>query len=266
MKLKNQLPKLMDAFPVNNVYCNHVDFLWATNVTEEINDPIKKILHKTDDAHWKYSGPSSVTIDGNREKTTDLVTPAVYPTNYQNFVPGLDFIADNIDTIISNAMPRTIDECDAAEFEQERKVEKALFGGLIEILKSAENKYVDHVDEITDWTDDVTFGVVTRLNGMRNILEDRAEQTSALINNQLSTASKSTINGIIVAENSVSRGVKTAEKFVVGGVKKAEQSVVNGVTKTNDYVNYGMSKANQAVGNSINTALKTLNRVFQFMK
>lgn len=58
MRLKSQLPKLMDAVMIDNPYCNHVDFLWSLKVNEHVNDPIKETLRKTDDVNWKYSGPN----------------------------------------------------------------------------------------------------------------------------------------------------------------------------------------------------------------
>lgn len=58
MKLKTQLPKLMDVILVNNSNCNHLDFLASLKVNEHINNPIKEILHKTDDTKWIYSGPN----------------------------------------------------------------------------------------------------------------------------------------------------------------------------------------------------------------
>ncbi|XP_022178043.1 gastric triacylglycerol lipase-like [Myzus persicae] len=58
MKLKSQLPRLMDAVMIGNPYFNHLDFLWSIEVNERVNDPIKEILRKTDDKDWKYSGPN----------------------------------------------------------------------------------------------------------------------------------------------------------------------------------------------------------------
>lgn len=66
MRLKAQLPKLLDVILVKNVYCNHVDFLWSLKVNEHINDPVKEILQKTDNIDWKYSGlSSSATFDND---------------------------------------------------------------------------------------------------------------------------------------------------------------------------------------------------------
>jgi len=58
MKLKSQLPRLMDAVMIDNPYFNHLDFMWSIEVNERVNDPIKEILRKTDDMDWKYSGPN----------------------------------------------------------------------------------------------------------------------------------------------------------------------------------------------------------------
>uniref|UniRef100_A0A2S2P304 Lipase 3 n=1 Tax=Schizaphis graminum TaxID=13262 RepID=A0A2S2P304_SCHGA len=58
MRLKSQLPRLIDAVMIDNPYCNHVDFLWSLKVNEHVNDPIKETLRNTDDVNWKYSGPN----------------------------------------------------------------------------------------------------------------------------------------------------------------------------------------------------------------
>lgn len=65
MRLKDELPKLMDAIQVGNEYCNHVDILWSTVVKESVNDPVRGILEKTDDRAWRYSGPSCATASGS---------------------------------------------------------------------------------------------------------------------------------------------------------------------------------------------------------
>jgi len=59
MKLKSQLPRLIDAVMIDNPYFNHVDFLWSTEVNKRVNDPIKETLRKTDSVDWKYSGPNT---------------------------------------------------------------------------------------------------------------------------------------------------------------------------------------------------------------
>ncbi|XP_008186492.2 lipase 3-like [Acyrthosiphon pisum] len=58
MKLKSQLPRLIDAVMIDNPYFNHLDFMWSTEVNERVNDPIKETLRKTDDMDWEYSGPN----------------------------------------------------------------------------------------------------------------------------------------------------------------------------------------------------------------
>jgi len=58
MKLKSQLPRLMDAVMIDNPYFNHLDFMWSIEVNERVNDPIKETLRKTDNMDWEYSGPN----------------------------------------------------------------------------------------------------------------------------------------------------------------------------------------------------------------
>lgn len=68
MRLKAQLPKLVDVILVKNPYCNHVDFLWSLKVNEHVNNPVKEILKKTDDINWEYLGPSPFTaIDDDQQ-------------------------------------------------------------------------------------------------------------------------------------------------------------------------------------------------------
>lgn len=143
MRLKVQLPKLMDAIKVDNPYCNHVDFLWSIKVNEHVNDPVRKILHKTDNMEWKYLGPSatqSATVD-NHNESNDTVKRSLIPTNDPNFAEDLDYLTRNLDAIIASSIPRLIDDKDAAEFERGQEVQKILFGNLIEFLQSTEKKY-----------------------------------------------------------------------------------------------------------------------------
>lgn len=63
MKLKAQLPKVMNTIPVNNPHFNHVDFLWSINVKQQVNNPVKEILRNTDDMEWKYLGPGPTMVN-----------------------------------------------------------------------------------------------------------------------------------------------------------------------------------------------------------
>lgn len=146
MRLRDQLPMLMDAFPVDNPYCNHVDFLWSLKVNEHVNDPVKGILRKTDAAGWRYSGPSPSAVAGSRHGTGGGgCAPAANGTvrsstaDDPNFVAGLDYFAENLDAIIASAMPRTVARGDRADFERERELQKFVFGKLIDFVNAAEH-------------------------------------------------------------------------------------------------------------------------------
>lgn len=85
MRLKSQLPRLMDAVMIDNPYCNHVDFLWSLKVNEHVNDPIKETLRKTDDVNWKYSEP-------NPSKLKDVLDIAVDGNNSDGSIGGSGFV------------------------------------------------------------------------------------------------------------------------------------------------------------------------------
>lgn len=145
MKLKTQLPKLMDAIKVDNPYCNHVDFLFSLKVNEHINDPIKKIIQKTDNLEWEYSGPyastiQEVTIDNHKESNV-TVKRSLSPMNELDIAENLNYLTKNLDTIIATSIPRLIDYKDIADFVQEQKLQKIMFGNLIKFLQSIEDKY-----------------------------------------------------------------------------------------------------------------------------
>ncbi|XP_060849224.1 lipase 3-like isoform X1 [Rhopalosiphum padi] len=251
LKLKAQLPMVLDAFPANSPYFNHVDFLWSSSVTEQINNPVKGILQKTDDLGWTYTGPAANAVRG------DVAVPVSRPPSQMqlNPVPGamslapsLEFFAENLDAIIASTMPQPVDERDAAVFEREREQQKLLFGGVIKFAQAAEKKYgqlrEEITNEITGWADDVATGTETRV-----------KQTAVLVNGK-----------IALAGHSVAGAVGKAEHFVVDGVGKAEQSVVVGIGKAQNYVNYGLNKADRAVGNALNATVGRVSRVFWFWK
>lgn len=251
LKLRAQLPMVLDAFPAKSPYFNHVDFLWSTNVTEQINNPIKEILQKTDNLGWTYTGTAATAVPVN------AAVPVHRPQNqmqlnhmsgFMNLAPSLEFFAENLDAIIASTMPQPVDERDAAVFEREREQQKLLFGGVIKFAQAAEKKYgqlkEEITNEITGWADDVATGAETRV-----------KQTAVLVNGKIALAGHSVVGAVGKAEN-----------FVVGGVGKAEQSVAVGIGKAHNYVNYGLNKADRAVGNALNATVGRVSRVFWFWK
>jgi len=253
MKLKAQLPMVMDAFPAKSPYFNHVDFLWSSRVVEQINDPVKEILQKTDDLGWTYTGPAATASTGN------AVVPVVSQPPVQilqmnslsgtvNLAPSLEFFAENLDAIIASTMPRPVDEHDVAVFEMEREQQRLLFGGVIKFAQAAEKKYgqlrKEITSEISGWADDVATGA-----------ESRVKQTAVLVNGK-----------IAFAGHSVAGAVGKAEHFVVGGVGKAEQTVVVGIGKAQNYVSYGLNKADWAVNGALNATVGHVGRVLWFWK
>ncbi|KAE9542562.1 hypothetical protein AGLY_002473 [Aphis glycines] len=251
LKLRAQLPMVLDAFPAKSPYFNHVDFLWSTHVTEQINNPVKEILQKTDNLGWTYTGTAATAVPVN------AAVPVHRPQNQMqlnlmpgimNLAPGLEFFAENLDAIIASTMPQPVDERDAAVFEREREQQKLLFGGVIRFAQAAEKKYgqlkEEITNEITGWADDVATGAETRV-----------KQTAVLVNGKIALAGHSVVGAVGKAEN-----------FVVGGVGKAEQSVAMGIGKAHNYVNYGLNKADRAVGNALNATVGRVSRVFWFWK
>ncbi|XP_015376411.1 PREDICTED: lipase 3-like isoform X1 [Diuraphis noxia] len=255
LKLKAQLPMVVDAFPAKSPYFNHVDFLWSSRVVEQINDPVKEILQKTDDLGWTYTGPAA----NSSAVAVDAIVPAINRPPIQtlqlnplsgvvNPAPSLEFFAANLDAIIASTMPRPVDERDAAVFEREREQQRLLFGGVIKFAQAAEKKYgqlrEEITNEITGWADDVATGA-----------ESRVKQTAVLVNGK-----------IVLAGNSVAGAVGKAEHFVADGVGKAEQTVAVGIGKAHNYVNYGLNKADRAVNNALNATVGRVSRVFWFWK
>lgn len=268
MRLKAQLPKLMDVFPVNNSYCNHVDFLWSLNVTKQVNDPIKEILNTTDAMDWKYSGlnPTAVnTADPKANKISFERPPN--PSNNLDFIPSLDYFVENLDVIIANTMPQSVNENDVAEFLRERDLQKMLFANVIDFIKSTEKLYNrlrdEFTNEISDWTDDTMAGISVA----QNTVETHVKKTTVLLKDKVKYAGKTVVAGVANAENAVVVGVSKAENFVVGGVAKAEKSVVGSIVQADYFLNYGLNKANQTVANIFNSVWsRKLNRAFRFLK
>lgn len=243
---------VVDAFPAKSPYFNHVDFLWSTSVNEQINDPVKEILQKSDHLDWTYTGTvSSATT------TADVSSPVDRPPNQMQLIPllsgvnpapSMEFFAENLDAIIASTMPRPVNEHDAAVFDLEREQQKLLFSGVIKFAQAAEKKYgrirEDITNEITGWAGDAAFGA-----------QSHVKQTAVLVNNKITFAGHSVVGAVNKAEN-----------FVVGGVVKAEQSVVGSIGKAQNYVNYGLNSADQAVGNAMNATVFRVGRMLWFWK
>lgn len=150
MKLKSQLPKLMDVVLIDNPYFNHFDFLWNLKVNKFVNDPVKKILNKTDDIDWVYSGPNSnmispenVNVNLNKKKMTNG-TDDKLPTSINGLKSMLDLnnITENLDAVTSNSTPLSTDVKDLMKFKQ-KSIEppKLLFDNSIKFPKYFERKY-----------------------------------------------------------------------------------------------------------------------------
>jgi len=249
MKLKAQLPMVVDAFPAKSPYFNHVDFLWSTSVAEQINNPVKEILQKTDHLGWTYTG-TAATATSTTMAVSVVDGPPIQMLQLNplsgtvNLAPSLEFFAENLDAIIASTMPQPVDERDAAVFEREREQQRLLFGGVIKFAQAAEKKYGQLREEITNeiagWADDVATGA-----------ESRVKQTAVLVNGK-----------IAFAGHSVAGAVGKAEHFVAGGVGKAEQTVAVSIGKAHNYVNYGLNNADWA----LNSTVGRVSRVFWFWK
>ncbi|CAI6367428.1 unnamed protein product [Macrosiphum euphorbiae] len=263
MKLKAQLPMVVDAFPAKSPYFNHVDFLWSSKVNEHVNEPVKEILQKTDDLGWTYTGPAA------NATAVDAVVPVVSQQPFQVLqlnplsgailAPSLEFFAENLDAIIASTMPLPVDERDVAVFEMEREQQRLLFGGVIRFAQAAEKKYGQLregiTNEISGWADDVATGA-----------ESRVKQTAVLVNGKIAFAGHSVAGAVGKAGHSVAGAVGKAEHFVVGGVGKAEQTVVVGMGKAQNYVSYGLNKADRAVNGALNATVGRVGRVLWFWK
>lgn len=140
MKLKSKLPKVMDIQMCSDKYFNHVDFLWSKYVNEEINNPCKDILSKTDDVNWEYLGPNPNMINeyevNDYKKTMIPLEQLLGPINNHTFIPALDYLKNNLDTIIENTMPKFMDQKDVKIFEHDYNTQKIIFNRLIEYIKS----------------------------------------------------------------------------------------------------------------------------------
>lgn len=140
MRLRDQLPKMMDAVLVNNSYCNHLDFVASLKVNEHINDPVKEVLRKTDASDWVYrADPANPgAIDGPREDRVNATTAGPVPTSAEGgrkHVSSLDYSRENLDAIVAKVTSRSGNEKDVAKFKRERELQKSLFRNLIGFLE-----------------------------------------------------------------------------------------------------------------------------------
>ncbi|XP_001952550.2 lipase 3 [Acyrthosiphon pisum] len=244
MRLKSQLPKLMDFVPVDSPRCNHVDFLWSLDVTKQVNAKVAEILQKTDHADWEYTGPPSGSCTdtdgtgGNDSQTTKERQPNSTSDHnvYVNFAPGPDCPAMNS----SGGTPVQQDE---SELVRGRKLiqKLQLLDNLIVLLKSTETKYHRLRDgltrEFSEWT-----------RGARN---------------EAGTHHGAEIDAVAAA------GV---EDTVVG--VKTEQTTATlrriGIGKVSDFVDYcnGLNRMDDrtAAGRALYTTFSSLGRAIRFLK
>lgn len=162
--LKSQLPKLMNFILVDNPYCNHLDFIWSINVNSQINDPIKAILKETDDMDWKYTGPSPSTM--NQETSNDALSNTIdRMPNVINNMDNLEFFEDNLDTIITQTMPRSIEQNGTTEFQQQRKFLNIILRKLLKFVKYIDKEKQSLWNKLSKWNDYMT----TRLASFKKL-------------------------------------------------------------------------------------------------
>ncbi|XP_025198683.1 lipase 3-like [Melanaphis sacchari] len=145
MRLKSQLPKLIDVVPVDSPRCNHVDFLWSFDVTKKVNEQVTEILQKTDHADWEYTGPPAdphadvYETDENSSRVTKGQQPNSTNDDHElvNFVQETDYSSG------ITPVRQDDDDDESAEIVREQRLMQKvqLFGNLIMLLKSTEMKY-----------------------------------------------------------------------------------------------------------------------------
>lgn len=149
MRLKSQLPKLMDVILIDNPYFNHFDFLWNLKVNILINDPVQNILNKTDAIDWVYSGPNHNMIspknvnsdhnkkemtNGNDEKLLNSIDDLKFKLDFNNNKEKLNEI-----TSISTPLPSNIK--DLIKFKRKIESHKILLDNSIKFPKYSQRKY-----------------------------------------------------------------------------------------------------------------------------
>lgn len=140
MRLKAELPKMMDAVLVNNSYCNHLDFVASLKVNEHINEPVKGVLRRTDALDWVYAGPNPSANDDSHKEANATTVGLPAPTSDVKLVPNSDYLRKNLDAIMTHVVPRSVNKNDLAEFERERELQKVLFRNLIGFIEMAMKK------------------------------------------------------------------------------------------------------------------------------
>lgn len=244
MKLKAQLPMLLDAFPVDNPYCNHVDFMWSTDVTKLVNDPIRRSLGRTDDPDWEYSEPDPrmkpvqlETVGRNEVCNVSAVADG------QNFELSMDYMLDNLDAIIANTMPQLVDQSDVVTFKREMEMQKVVFTDLI---RSAKDQYSRSRDSLVN-------GISDKVSAARAEAETQVKRAGQLIGDKVSSGGQLIGDKVSSAGQLIGDKVSSASKSVTTGLAKAEKSLADGV-----------NKAERAVGNALKTSLNKVINVFSF--
>lgn len=168
MKLKDQLPKLMNFIPVDNPYCNHVDLLWSKHVTTNVNDPVKEILKNADVMSWIYPGPNPYV---NIKDTIDNDDRTSYPKTDFGDLPGLEFSDENLDALIRDTMPKSLDDNDTEEFERQRKLLNIVLRNMINFAVSVDtenrkSQQVNISNAMSNWVDNVKTNFLKGFRGV----------------------------------------------------------------------------------------------------
>lgn len=168
MRLKSQLPKLVDVVPVDSSRCNHVDFLWSLEVTKQVNVKVTEILQKTDHPDWEFTGPPAGPCE---DITTDNDGPAIkgqQPNSTNDHHELANFVL--VPEYSSGVTPvqRDVDDDESADLAREQRLQQKvqMFGNLIMLFKSTETKYQQLRNgltrEFSEWT-----------RGARNVIGTR---------------------------------------------------------------------------------------------
>jgi len=248
MRLKSQLPKLMDFVPVDSPRCNHVDFLWSLDVTKQVNAKVTEILLKTDHADWEYTGPPSGSCTdtegtgGNDSQTTKERQPNSTGDHhvYVNFAPGPGCSAMNS----SGGTPVQRDDDKLADHVRGRKLlqKLQLLDNLIVLLKSTETKYHRLRNGLTREFSEWTHGARNETGTRHGAAIDAVEAPGG-------------------AEETVAR-------------VKIEQTIATlrriGIGKVYDFVDYcgGPNRMDDrtAAGRALYTTFSSLGRAIRFLK
>lgn len=168
MRLKSQLPKLVDVVPVDSSRCNHVDFLWSLDVTKQVNVKVTEILQKTDHPDWEFTGSPAGPCE---DITTDNDGPAIkgqQPNSTNDHHELANFVL--VPEYSSGVTPvqRDVDDDESADLAREQRLQQKvqMFGNLIMLFKTTETKYQQLRNgltrEFSEWT-----------RGARNVIGTR---------------------------------------------------------------------------------------------